>query len=110
MAPRPKTGDRLRVGWLETLIGTGAAFCTTASYIPQLHKAWKTGQTGDLSLRMLMLLATGLGLWLVYGLIRSDLVITIANSISVMLLGCILYFKLNGQSPEQSGDDPGGGY
>jgi MtN3 and saliva related transmembrane protein len=97
------------VAWLETIIGAAAALCTTASYIPQLHKAWKTGETGDLSLKMLILLATGLGLWLTYGLIRSDLVIVIANGISLALLGCILYFKLNGQSAEQSEENAGGG-
>jgi MtN3 and saliva related transmembrane protein len=71
------------VDWLETFIGAAAAFCTTASYIPQLHKAWKTGQTGDLSLKILVFLATGLGLWLTYGMIRSDVVIAIANGISL---------------------------
>jgi MtN3 and saliva related transmembrane protein len=43
------------VPYLETLIGTGAAFCTTISYVPQLKKSWTTGETGDLSLKMLLL-------------------------------------------------------
>ena len=47
--------------YLETLIGAAAAFCTTVSYIPQLRKCWTTGETGDLSLKMLLLLACGLG-------------------------------------------------
>ena len=46
---------------LETFIGAAAAFCTTASYIPQLRKCWKTGETGDLSLKMLLLLQAALG-------------------------------------------------
>lgn len=79
---------------LETFIGVAAAFCTTASYIPQLRKCWTTGETGDLSLRMLLLLACGLGLWMVYGLMRVDAVIILANGVSLVLLGCILYFKL----------------
>jgi MtN3 and saliva related transmembrane protein len=57
--------------YLETLIGAAAAFCTTVSYIPQLRKCWKTGETGDLSLKMLLLLASGLGLWLLYGYLRA---------------------------------------
>lgn len=50
--------------YLETLIGAAAAFCTTVSYVPQLRKCWTTGETGDLSLKML-LLAAGLSLWIV---------------------------------------------
>jgi MtN3 and saliva related transmembrane protein len=81
---------------LETLIGAAAAFCTTVSYIPQLRKCWQTGETGDLSLKMLLLLATGLGLWLVYGFMRADAVIVVANAVSLALLGGILFFKFRG--------------
>jgi MtN3 and saliva related transmembrane protein len=79
---------------LETLIGAAAAFCTTISYIPQLKKVWDTGETGDLSLKMLLLLASGLALWILYGLMRSDIVIVAANAVSLTLLGCIIWFKL----------------
>jgi MtN3 and saliva related transmembrane protein len=82
--------------YLETLIGAAAAFCTTVSYIPQLRKCWETGETGDLSLKMLLLLASGLGLWLLYGYLRADAVIIIANAISLTLLGGILFFKIRG--------------
>ena len=79
---------------LETFVGAAAAFCTTVSYIPQLKKVWETGETGDLSLKMLLFLAAGLGLWIVYGLMRADFVIIAANAISVTLLSCIIFFKL----------------
>ena len=80
--------------YLETAIGAGAALCTTVSYVPQLRKCWATGETGDLSLNMLLLLACGLSLWIAYGTIRADWVIIIANGVSLTLLACILYFKL----------------
>jgi uncharacterized protein with PQ loop repeat len=42
----------------ETLIGAVATFCTTVcttvSYEPQLKKVWATGETDDLSLKMLL--------------------------------------------------------
>jgi MtN3 and saliva related transmembrane protein len=82
------------MAYTETLIGAAATFCTTASYIPQLRKCQETGETGDLSLKMLLLLASGLGLWLVYGFLRADAVIIIANAISLALLGGILFFKI----------------
>jgi uncharacterized protein with PQ loop repeat len=43
---------------LQAFIGAAVAFCTTASYIPQLRKCWTTGETGDLSLKMLLTLAS----------------------------------------------------
>ncbi len=43
---------------------------------------------------MLLLLARGLGLWMVYGLMRGDAVIILANGVSIALLGRILYFKV----------------
>ena len=46
-----------------TAVGRVAAFCTTVSYFPQLKKCWQTGHTGDLSLRMLSILAAGIAMW-----------------------------------------------
>jgi len=87
---------------LDTLIGAAAAFCTTASYVPQLRKSWETGETGDLSLKMLLLLATGLALWLAYGFMRSDYVIMIANGLSLAMLGAILIIKFRGHGSRGS--------
>jgi MtN3 and saliva related transmembrane protein len=77
-----------------TLIGLMAAFCTTASYIPQLKKCWETRSAGDLSLKMFSILAAGIALWVVYGVLQGDAVIILANSVSLVLLAGILYFRL----------------
>ena len=79
---------------IETFVGFVAAFCTTVSYIPQVKKCWQTGSTGDLSLKMLMTLATGIALWVVYGVMKGDMVIIIANSVSLLLLVNLLFFKV----------------
>jgi MtN3 and saliva related transmembrane protein len=79
---------------LTTIIGTVAALCTTASYIPQLKKCWATGHAGDLSLKMLLVLTAGISLWFVYGLMKKDWVIVVANGVSIALLLAILRFKL----------------
>jgi MtN3 and saliva related transmembrane protein len=79
---------------LSTLIGLVAAFCTTVSYYPQLKKCWATGSAGDLSLTTFMTLSAGVGLWVVYGLLKGDVVIIIANAVSLALLLGILYFKI----------------
>jgi MtN3 and saliva related transmembrane protein len=79
---------------LSTIVGLVAAFCTTVSYYPQLKKCWETGSAGDLSVKMFLILATGVALWVVYGFLKSDLVIILANATSLILLLGILFFKL----------------
>jgi MtN3 and saliva related transmembrane protein len=79
---------------VTTLIGLMAALCTTASYIPQLKKCWETGSAGDLSLKMFSILAAGIALWVLYGVLQGDVVIILANSVSLVLLAGILYFRL----------------
>ena len=44
---------------IATVIGLTAAVCTTAANLPQLKKAWTTGQTDDLSLKTLLLFGVG---------------------------------------------------
>lgn len=97
-APCPGSGTALdtEAERVETMIGVAAAFCTTASYVPQLRKSWQTGETGDLSLMMLVLLAVGLALWLAYGLMRSDYVIMAANGASLAMLAVIIVIKIRG--------------
>jgi MtN3 and saliva related transmembrane protein len=79
---------------IATAIGLAAAVCTTAANLPQLKKAWTTGQTDDLSLKTLLLFGSGLALWVVYGFFQKDLVIILANCASLLILSVILYLKL----------------
>jgi len=79
---------------VATVIGLAAAICTTAANLPQLKKAWTTGQTDDISLKMLLLFACGLGLWVVYGVLQKDIIIILANGVSLALLAGLMYLKL----------------
>ena len=84
----------MRVMDFTTIVGLVAAFCTTVSYYPQLKKCWQTGSAGDLSLKMFLTLGAGVALWVVYGVLKSDMVIILANVVSLALLLGILYFKI----------------
>jgi MtN3 and saliva related transmembrane protein len=77
-----------------TVVGLSAAVCTTAANVPQLKKAWTTGQTDDLSMNMLLVLTSGLALWVAYGVIQKDIVIVLANAISLVLISGLLWLKL----------------
>jgi uncharacterized protein with PQ loop repeat len=47
-----------------------AATLTTASWIPQIVRTWRSRSAGDLSLGMLATFTLGIALWLVFGLAR----------------------------------------
>jgi len=81
---------------LVTVIGGAAAFCTTVCNVPQLQKVWATGETDDISMKMLVTLATGLVLWLAYGVMRGDAIIIVANVASLALVLGIFSFKVRG--------------
>ena len=87
-----------------TAVGAAAALCTSVSYLPQVRKTWATGETGDLSLKMLLLLCCGLTLWTIYGVLRGDYVIIAANAVSVTLVSFVLYFKLRNDSGSAATD------
>ncbi len=74
--------------------GYAAALCTTGAYVPQVLRVWRTRSTQDISLRMFLVLVTGLGLWLIYGFWRGEIPLIAANGVTPMLAGTILYFKV----------------
>ena len=75
---------------LTTAIGLGAAGLTTAAFLPQVIKIWRTRRTRDISFGMFLVLC----LWLVYGILRDDLPLILANAVTLVLAGTILVFKL----------------
>ena len=81
------------INWI-TCIGLAAAVCTTIAFLPQAIKSWKTKHTKDLSLPTYLLAATGVLLWLVYGLLINDLPLILANAITSGLMLSILFLKI----------------
>lgn len=77
-----------------TAIGMVAAFLTTIAFLPQVIKTWRSKSAKDLSLGMFGIFTTGVFLWLVYGLLISDLPIILANIFTLTLSSIILFFKI----------------
>ena len=77
-----------------TILGLAAATLTTAAFLPQVIKTWRTRQTRDISLGMFLILCLGICLWLVYGILRDDLPLILANAVTLALAGTILVLKL----------------
>ena len=79
---------------LITALGLIAASCTTISFLPQAIKVIKTKHTKDLSLGMYIILTSGILLWLIYGILISDLPIILSNCVTFIFTASILYLKI----------------
>ena len=77
-----------------TLLGFAAGTLTTLSFIPQVHKAWRTKRCDDLSLTMLLAFGAGIVLWLTYGLLLHAPPIIVANAFTLALIVVLLYLKI----------------
>jgi MtN3 and saliva related transmembrane protein len=79
-----------------TLLGAVAAVLTAFANLPQVLKCWRTGETDDLSTKMLLSLSAGTALWIWYGVMQGDPVIMTANGVSFALVATLLFFKMRG--------------
>jgi MtN3 and saliva related transmembrane protein len=70
---------------LINIIGIGASICTATSLLPQLIKIWREKKANDISFYMLGVLFAGVALWIYYGILKNDMIIVIANSVSLLL-------------------------
>lgn len=75
------------------ILGLVAGICTTIAVLPQIKKAWKTKEVDDVSPRMYFVLITGLGLWVIYGIIKNDMPIVATNG-TAFLLNCLMLFLI----------------
>jgi MtN3 and saliva related transmembrane protein len=79
------------------LIGTLAAFLTTASFLPQAWHTFRTKDVSGISLGMYSAFTSGVALWLIYGLLLQAWPIVIANVVTLSLASAILLMKLRYQ-------------
>lgn len=80
--------------YLVSLIGMSATLFSLWSTVPQIRKSLKTKKTDDVSKWLIISLIAGLSLWVVYGALKGDTIITIANAIGVTLNVILLVLKL----------------
>lgn len=85
---------------IETWIGLIAAALTALANIPQIVKVWRTGEADDIAWGMICLLGAGLSAWIIYGLLRNDLVVAGSNGVGLSLLA--LLSALKARSPRKA--------
>ena len=76
-----------------TLVGFAAGAITSIGFIPQLIRGYRTKKLDDVSYFMPVVLAVGMTLWLIYGLLRQDLAIIIANGFGISCNLLLLFLK-----------------
>jgi len=79
--------------WQETFGFIGATL-TTVAFIPQVWRLFKLRRAQEISLPFTLMFLFGGFFWLTYGLIISRPAIIYANTISIVLVGLMLFAKL----------------
>jgi MtN3 and saliva related transmembrane protein len=77
-----------------TIVGFIAGLVTTAANLPQVWKTFRNKSGEGLSFRMLLTLAIGLGLWIVYGIMSKSLPLIVTNTIVLLLILLLIGMKL----------------
>ena len=74
-------------------VGFLAGTLTALAFLPQVLRTWRTRSTEDLSWGMLWFQATGVALWIVYGVGIESAPVILSNSVTLTLTLTLLVFK-----------------
>ena len=77
----------------HAFIGAIAGTLTTLSFVPQVVKSWRRRSVSDLSTTMLLVFASGVTLWIVYGALTTDAPLVGANVVTLVLAIALLAMK-----------------
>lgn len=75
-------------------LGLAAGFLTTAAFVPQVWKIWKSKKADDVSLPAFIAFAIGVAMWMLVGILKSEPPIVIWNGITLVLAIAIVVMKL----------------
>ncbi|TCO53418.1 SemiSWEET family sugar transporter [Actinocrispum wychmicini] len=76
-----------------TVLGLFAGALTTLSFLPQVLRTIRTRSAHDLSWMWLLMMSAGMTAWCVYGLLRTDVPVFVANVIALTLVGTLAGLK-----------------
>ena len=75
------------------VLGLIAGAVTSIGFIPQLARGYKTKKLEDVSYYMPIVLAGGMSLWFLYGVMRSALAVMIANAFGIACCLVLIFLK-----------------
>jgi len=73
-------------GFLLTILGVSAGILILTGWVEQIYKGYKTKSMKDISKFLMMFIAAGSILWLIYGTIVSDVFIIATNTAGLILM------------------------
>jgi len=84
---------------IAEVVGTGAALCSMASFVPQIAKIVRERDAASVSLRTYAVTVTGFGLWIGYGLLIGSWPVAGSNLVCLVLSATILILKWRFSGP-----------
>ena len=85
------------------LLGYTATILSAVSFLPQVVKVVKTGETDDLSLGTFACTTLALTMWCVYGVWTGAVPVALANGLTAALASIILVIKLRNDRSRRGG-------
>ncbi|PJC51073.1 MAG: hypothetical protein CO032_01455 [Nitrosopumilales archaeon CG_4_9_14_0_2_um_filter_34_16] len=80
-------------GTLLTILGIAAGILILTGWVEQIYKGYKTKRLKDVSKFLMIFIAAGSILWLIYGIIISDVFIIGTNMAGLILMIIVLGMK-----------------
>ncbi len=77
-----------------TLVGSVAAVLTTAAFVPQVVRVWRSRHARDISLPTFAVFSVGVAVWLFYGWLVDSVPIVAANALTLLLALAIVGLKV----------------
>lgn len=86
------------------LFGIIAGIFTSFGFLPQIIQGYRTKHLKDLSYMMNSLLGFGMGMWLIYGLVKKDTAIIAANIAGVAFNLTLIIMKFYYSKTSEKGE------
>lgn len=85
------------------MLGYAAATLTTASFVPQAWRTFRTKDVSGISLKMYAVFTLGVAVWLAYGIVLEETPMMVANGLTLVLACAVLVMKVRYGKREQAG-------
>jgi len=82
---------------IEEIFGWIASILTTLIFIPQIHKAFKTRLTNDISMLMIVLAVLGNTAWLIHASLTGNTPLIVCASLIIIMSIVLIIFKIKNE-------------
>lgn len=76
------------------ILGYAAGAITTLTFLPQVIKTFREKSARDVSLNMFLIAAVNEVMWIVYGVLKNDMVIILTNVVVLLMSLIMIFFKI----------------